>query len=187
MIICDSTPSRININQIKENIDLSEEEVIFKRFPGQTADEIGYYAPKPLRDVKPDQVVVIAGTNDMNRAVYSGKAINEYEIVESLKKIGHAARDSGATRIHISGVLVRWGQQYKNGLVRINNLLKEMCREEKFIFMDQEDITSAHIAGDGIHPNFHGSTILKHNILSVFETYNPYLCNFITEYENALF
>ena len=187
MIIADSTPGRININQIKNNINLAEENVIFKRYQGQTADEISYYAPKPLNDTKPEQVVVIAGTNDMSKAVYTGETIDEYKIVENVRKIGVAARDCGAKRIHISSVLVRRGHEYRNAIVRINNLLRTMCNEERFIFMDQSDITSAHISGDGIHPNFNGSTILKHNILSVFSTFNPYVCDFGAEYERALF
>ena len=40
--------------------------------------------------------------------------------------------------------------------------------------MDQSDITSAHICMDGVHLNFYGQTILKYNILSVFNTFNPY-------------
>ena len=152
MIIADSTPGRININQIKNNINLAEENVIFKRYQGQTADEISYYAPKPLNDTKPEQVVVIAGTNDMSKAVYTGETIDEYKIVENVRKIGVAARGCGAKRIHISSVLVRRGHEYRNAIVRINNLLRTMCNEERFIFMDQSDITSAHISGDGIHP-----------------------------------
>ena len=54
-------------------------------------------------------------------------------------------------------------------------------------FMDQGDITVDHISADGIHPNFHGSTILKMNILSVFSSFNPYLCTFGEEYEKALY
>ena len=58
--------------------------------------------------------------------------------------------------------------------------------EENFVFMDNSDFTIAHIASDGIHPNFFGTTILKMNTLSVFSTFNPYLCDFVNDYERAL-
>ena len=169
-----------------ENIDQAEESVLFKRFPGQTAEEISCYAPKPLSDIKPQQVVVIAGTNDLTRAVYERGHINEYDIVENIIKIGRSARDYGAQKIHISSIHVRQGQQYRNAIVRVNNLLSTRCVEENFFFMDQSDITIAHISFDGIHPNFYGTTILKMNILSVFSTFNPYLCTFDSDYDRAL-
>ena len=186
MIIADSTPGKININHVKSNIDLSEENVIFKRFPGQTADEIAHYAPKPLSDSKPDQVVVIAGTNDLTRAVYDGGHINEYEIVENIMNVGRSALKHGVKKIHISSILPRWGFQYRNAIVRVNNLLQQRCVDENFLFMDHSDITPAHISGDGIHPNFYGSTILKMNILSVFNSFNPFLCDFSQDYDKAV-
>ena len=65
----------------------SKEAVIFKRFPGHTAEEMAYYAPKPLHDYKPDQVVIIAGTNSLTQAFYEKGVVDEYEIVESVMKI----------------------------------------------------------------------------------------------------
>ena len=83
--------------------------------------------------------------------------------------------------------MTRWGHQYKNAINRVNNLIQRTCNDENFLYMDQDDITGAHVAGDGIHPNFYGSTILKFNILSVFRSFNPYLTNFDDDYERALF
>ena len=53
--------------------------------------------------------------------------------------------------------------------------------------MDQSDITSAHISMDGVHLNFYGQTILKYNILSVFNTFNPYFTDFERDYDTSLF
>ena len=146
-----------------------------------------HYASKPLSDIKPQQVVIIAGTNDMTRDVYQDNGhINEYEIVKNIIQIGRTAREHGVQKVHVSGVLVRQGQQFRNGIVRVNNLLRERCLEENFNFIDQGDITIAHISFDGIHPNFFGSTILKRNILSLFKSFNPYLCTFGGDYEKAM-
>jgi hypothetical protein len=173
---------------VRNNIDSSCEEIIFKRFPGGTAEEMAHYAIKPLTDVRPDQVVVISGTNDLTRAMYDGGGhVNEYEIAENILKIGRTARENGATKIFISGILPRWGHQFRNGIMRLNNLLQSRCSEEGFLYMDLSDITAAHISGDGVHLNYHGSTILKMNILLLFNYFNPYLWSFGEEYENAMF
>lgn len=187
LIISDSTPKRIHNSEIKANIDLTKEDVVFKRYPGQTAEEIAYYAPKPLRDINPEVVIIIAGTNDLTKGMFNGGVVDEYEVVKNIKNIGCAARDSGAKKIYISGILVRKGYQYKNVTPRVNNLLQSMCSDENFVYIDQSDITTGHISGDGIHPNFYGTTVLKYNILSIFPTFNPYLSDFDDDYERSLF
>ena len=187
MVISDSIPGKININQIKRNIDTTEENIIFKRFPGHTADEISHYASKPLHDNKPNQVIVIAGTNDLTRDIYLGNTVNEHQVVENLLSIARTARNAGADKVHISGILVRHGRQYENAIKRVNQLLESGCAEEGFFYMDQSDILSCHISMDGIHLNFYGSTILKMNILLCFHTFNPYFTDFDFDYERSRF
>ena len=84
MILTDSMSGRVHINMIKRNIDTDEENVIFKRFPGHTADELRHYASKPLFDEKPSQVIVVAGINNINRDVHPGSTVNEHKVVEDL-------------------------------------------------------------------------------------------------------
>ena len=187
MIISDSIPGKISIHQIKRNIDLREEEVIFKRYPGHTADEISHYASKPLQDVRPKRVIIVAGTNDISRDVYRGRTVNEYEVVENLMKTARTARDMGAEMVHVSAILVRHGYQYRNPVARVNSLLEATCISEGFMFMSQSDISSSHISMDGVHPNFFGQTLLKMNILSCFHTFNPYFTDFKHDYDRSLF
>ena len=185
MVISDSMPTKMNYKMIRPNIDTNVEAAIFKKFPGHTADEIAYYAAKPLYDNKPNQVIVIAGTNDLTRELYRGNTVNEYEVVENLMKIGRTARDAGAHKVHISAIMARHGYQYKNPIIRINNLLQYRCSLEGFHYMDQSEISSDHVSSDGVHLNFFGLTVLKMNILSCFHTFNPYLSDFLQDYEHA--
>ena len=187
MIITDSMAGKININQIKDNIDSSRESVIFKRFPGHSAEEMAFYAPKPLQDCKPEQVIVIAGTNSLTRALHEKGKIDEYEVVDSVLKIARAAVDQGAKKVYISGIMVRRGNQYRDAVSRVNNLMYMACLAENFVFMHQDDIRFEHISPDGIHLNYYGTAILKKNILSVFQTFDPNLMNFEDDYKKALY
>ena len=186
MILADSTPFKIKLNQIKDNINLSEEAVIFKRYPGHTAEEMAYYAPKPLCDNKPHQVVIIAGTNSLSRSIHQKGFVDEYEIVDEILQIARAARAQNVEKIHVSSILVRRGYPYREVVGKVNDLLYMSCLAENFMFMDQSDITMAHIDSDGLHPNFYGSTILKYNILTTFHTFDPNCMTFRSDYENAL-
>ena len=187
MIITDSISSKVNVNHIKDNINSTKEAAIFKRFPGHTAEEIAFYAPKPLEDCKPDQVVVIAGTNDLSKAFYEKGTIDEYEVVESVMKIARAAQEKGAKKVHVSSIVVRRGNQYRDVIPRVNDLLYMTCLAENFIFMDQDAITPVHISSDGVHLNFYGATLLKMKILSVFDTFDPNVIDFNFDYEKALY
>ena len=99
MIIADSTPYKIKMKCIKDNINNSEEAVIIKRYPGHTAEEMAYYAPKPLNDIKPDQVIVIAGTNSLSRSLHENGVVDEYDVVDSILEIARAARNYGAKNV----------------------------------------------------------------------------------------
>ena len=187
MILTDSMSGRVSIKQVKKNINNDEEEVIFKRYPGGTADDISYYSVKPLQESKPKRVIIVAGTNDISRDVDQGRTVNEYEVVENLMKTARFARVMGAETVHVSAVIVRHGYQYRNPVSRVNNLLEATCATEGFVFMDQSDISSSHISMDGVHLNFHGQTLLKMNILSCFHTFNPFFTDFGYDYDVALF
>ena len=106
MIITDSLCGKVHINHIKDNTNSSEETVIFKRFPGHTAEHMEFFSPKPLQDCKPDQVVIVAGTNSLTRAIEEKGTVDEYKVVDSILKIARAAHYLGAKKVHISGILV---------------------------------------------------------------------------------
>ena len=180
MILTDSILGRIPINQVKDNINLNQEQVIFRRYPGQTAADIAHNCTKPLNDEKPDQVIIMAGTNGIPNTC------NEYEIVEDIIKIAHEAKKVNAEKICVCSVLVRHGHQFKNLVSRINILLEARCNENGYTFVNNSDITEQHICGDGIHPNRYGQVILKMNILLCFYSFNPYFNTFREFYEKAL-
>ena len=84
---------------MKSNLKLSEESVVFRKFPGHTAEDMAFYAPKPLADLKPDNVVVVAGTNDLSRAIYENGRVDEYKVVNGILEIARAARNHGAKKV----------------------------------------------------------------------------------------
>ena len=186
MIVTDSMCGGVKANGIKRNIQGKGDKILFKRFPGHTAEEISFYAQKPLADKKPDNVIVVAGTNDMARDVYESDSVDEYAIVESLMRIGRKARESGAKKISISSVMVRRGYRFREIVEKTNELLYMACIAEDFMFIDQADITMAHLSSDGVHLNAHGTAILFYNILSVFESFDSNFIDFLEEYRYAM-
>lgn len=53
-------------------IDRRSENIIMKKFPGHTAEEIRFYCEHPLDKIRPEKVIIIAGTNDLSRGSSGG-------------------------------------------------------------------------------------------------------------------
>ena len=186
MIITDSMGGGIKMNNIKRNMRMKERGALIKRFPGHTAEEMSYYAPKPLSDSKPDQVIIIAGTNDLTRCMYEKGTVDQYKVVDSILSIGRAARDHGSKKIHISSIMARRGGNYSRIVEEVNELLYMACIVEDFGFINHDDIKSGHISSDGVHLNSHGTSILMFNIFSVFNNFDRNFMDFKEEYQYAM-
>ena len=99
-------------------------------------------------------------------------------------KIGRKARDHGAKKICISSIMVRRGYRYRNIVKKVNDLLYMVCIAEDFIYMDQADITMAHVSSsDGVHLNANGTAILLFNMITYID---PLQCKLVCyDYEKS--
>ena len=185
LIIADSTIRNISPWQLKENVASEEKEIIIRRHPGSTADEMSHFCKDSIKRFRPNNLIIFAGTNDVGRA-YRERNVNEWKIAEDILKIAQYGKRHGCKQIFVSSVLVRQGKQYENIIKRVNDILLRVCGEEGFHFLDHSDVETRHLCGDGLHPNNQGTAILKMNVLQCFNTFNPYLSNFCEYYENAV-
>ena len=183
--MADSTIRNVPLWQLKENLDSDEEDVIIRRHPGATADEMTHFMKDSLQRFRPNNLIIFGGCNDISRA-FKDKDINEWKIAEYILQMAQNGKQMGCQKIFISSVLVRWGKQYDNVIIRVNEILRRVCGEEGFFYLDHSDVTTAHLCGDGLHPNSYGTVILKMNILSCFNSFNPYLSSFYDFYEESV-
>ena len=86
----------------------------------------------------------------------------------------------------MSRIIVRRGLRYSEIVQKVNDLLYMACVAEQFTFLDQADITMAHISSDGVHLNSHGTVILFYNILSVFDSFDGAFIDFKNDYAYAM-
>ena len=188
LLISDSTIGNLMAKQLRAHINEVEEDIIVSKHSGATAEEISFYATLPLNRLHPTQVIIFAGSNDISRSYNENRSVNEYEVVDNILKIARNAKIAGVKKIFVSRILPRcWGYQFKNIIIRVNQLLERMCTEEGLIYLDHSDITTRHIGNDGLHLNYYGHVVLKMKILCCFNSFNPYICSFEPLYEKALF
>ena len=137
----------------------------FERFPGRTAEDIRLYIPAHLQKEHPKRVVIVASGNGVPTGKYSN--ISAAEIAEGIIEAGRVcARDCSMNGVYITSILPRQSFYFQLRRKEINDILKEECRINGFIFIDNKDIIlSEHVAYDGVHLNFSGSALLCKNLL----------------------
>ena len=72
----------------------------------------------------------------------------------------------GAEHVLVSSIIMRNKHDYMEKRRReLNIILRDMCYDLGFIFVDNENIGHEHLFNDGVHLNRDGSAVLSSNIL----------------------
>ena len=168
LIISDSTCSRIRKNEIDACIDVRQEIVEINKFPNAEAEAINHYSIYPLEKNCPDNVIIVAGLNDLlhhdDRENADCKAI-----ANKVMNIGKMAKEKGVARVCISGLVKPRYYNCLSSTDKINMFLRDMCVREGFIYIDQSNIEPNDL-GDGIHVGNNGLKKLKSNIFKELYT-----------------
>ena len=133
------------------NLDENEENVILKKFPGGTCDDLEWYSRRHLDKVRPYRFVVVCGTNDLpTRRGEIG--CSDEEIAASLTNIGHLAKSYGVEQVCISSIMDRRGHYFRRRILNINRILQASCLQEGFKFLCNKDIfLDFHMDDGGLH------------------------------------
>ena len=79
--------------------------------------------------------------------------------------------EHGVNNVYISSVMPRSDSIFQGNRHRLNKVLREMCAEFNFSFIDNNNIVlSTHGHHDGIHLNYDGSNMLRDNLLNVLNS-----------------
>ena len=183
LIVADSTIRNIHVGQLQDDVGDDQKDIIIRRFPGATADEMKFFIKDSLARFCPKNLVIFGGCNDVGWADKNRK--NECDIAQSVLCMAEEGKKAGCQSIFVSSVLPRRGRQYERTIDRINAMLKECCCMQGYEYLDHGDVSLRHLCNDGIHPNSFGTAILRMNILSCFDGFNPYRTSFFGQYESA--
>ena len=76
LIIADSTIRNISLWQLKENLPEDEHNIIVRRFPGATADEMSFFIKDSLLRFRPKRLIIFGGCNDISYAKKKTERMN---------------------------------------------------------------------------------------------------------------
>ena len=132
-------------------------------FPGAGLEKVGDHAEVELKYMLPETAILHAGSNDIARG------LDIKEIVSMTAWMGCELEHMGVKRIAVSAMTPR--KDMKDDVPKANKLLKEMCRDYHFDFIDNSNISyKYHMAYDQIHLNYEGVEILELNYISYLKS-----------------
>lgn len=144
------------------NYYLKNTHAIFKSYPGATVRELKHNIQFPLHVNTPDNVILHAGCNDISPRRDQEK-LTEEEIANEIIDMAQQCRFQGVGTVIISGLICRKGQYCNSRVDKVNELLRKLCREKSFYYIDNSRITQDHLYKDGLHLLESGKVILARN------------------------
>ena len=178
-IISDSTCRTLKNREFKNYTDPSQESASMSYHPNAEAGEIKHYLKYKLQHDCPDNLVVVAGLNDVlhHPEIKSPSGdisqIDTIDIANRVIDIGKDARQAGVSRISISTLIRPKFEAGRLAVEKVNTHIKQLGRAEGFVIIDQNNIGRSDM-GDAVHVNsYEGTVKLRENIFSEFYTYRP--------------
>ena len=142
------------------NTSYNGQSAYFHKFHGGKVRHIKSYIPVHMDEEKPDDVVIVGGGNDL-----SGNT-PILEIANEIMDAGVICRMKGASRVFVAGVLPRRDFYYQLKRHELNQLLKNLCIVNNFIFIANNNVVlDEHVSYDGVHLNYCGTKVLQENLL----------------------
>ena len=117
------------------NKDLKNSFAKLRLFPGAKTKQLSYYA-FPLHVVEtPNKILIYGGCNGISNKNYTPKKI-ENDVLEKAK----TCRAYGTNDAFQSAIICRRNKLLGEKVKYINVLLKQICQENEYIYIDKENI-----------------------------------------------
>ena len=146
--------------QIELDCDLQQKESICKKFSGGVdIYNLSFHAVPSIKK-KPRVFILHTRVNDFRE---------EKDYNEIAKKIAMLATTmkTDDNTVYISGIIKRNDDKMNERISTVNNVLKGLCRDAGFLFIDNNNIELRHhLNRRGLHLNRFGDSKLAFNIIS---------------------
>ena len=141
----------------------------FRRFHGAKAKYIKHYVIPTLVDENPKVVLLQCGGNDLPTSRNNPTPVED--IAKNIIETAQVCENFGAEHIFIGSITTRTQGYVDRRRIKLNEILREMCYDAGYNFVDNDNITHDHLFQDGVHLNYEGNDILTNNFLHSLNNY----------------
>ena len=147
-----------------------------KSFPGGTSNELLYYVEPTLQNKNFDDALLHVGVNDLLNDESQDSVQN---LLDNLRQIGLKCKSAGVKRVLISGIVIN-NKLTSAYISSVNQRISNMCRDNSFVFIDNNNIPTSSLLRDSIHLLEVGKNILANyfidnlnNFLRIRQMHRP--------------
>ena len=168
-VFADSMTQRISFKEF--NRHTPEHQTSFNTFRGANSKSMQYYVEPTLESTQSDICIIHCGTNDISPRPNTSIQTDD-QITNEIKKIGDKCKGKKVDKIIISGIIPRADPYIDSRRKSVNILLKNMCQENGFIFLDNSNIAYNQLWRDGIHLAESGTITFANNMINMINQTN---------------
>ena len=161
MVIGDSHLKRIKRNLFKNSFDNAKS--FIKSFREAKTEHMKHYVIPSLKEQKPNIIAIHVGGNDINYKYKDNANVNE--LADNIISLTKTFRDFGVPDVVISEVLPKKKIAVTAIIRKVNDRVRESCKNKKFHFISHHHITRDFLYHDGVHLTDLGIEISADNIV----------------------
>ena len=137
----------------------AKQRVAVKSFSGSKTEDMADYL-KPLMRKTPDEIIVHVGTNDVKDDTKSAEVV-----AAGILNLGNQIKDKlPNTKVSFSSLIVRKDKtSVLNKINNINVILKRVCDQNNWSYIDHNNIDYSCLNRGGLHLNRKGSSLVSKN------------------------
>lgn len=137
----------------------AKQRVAVKSFSGSKTEDMADYL-KPLMRKTPDEIIVHVGTNDVKDDMKSAEVV-----AAGILNLGNRIKDKlPNTKVSFSSLIVRKDKaSVLNKINNINVILKRVCQQNNWAYIDHNNIDYSCLNRRGLHLNRKGSSLVSKN------------------------
>ena len=144
----------------------SKQRVAVKSFSGSKIEDMADYLKLLMRKT-PDEIIVHVGTNDVKDDTKSAEVV-----AAGILNLGNQIKDNlPNTKVSISSLIVRKDKtSVLNKINNINVILKRVCEQNNWTYIDHNNIDYSCLNRHGLHLNRKGSSLVSKNFSQFLNT-----------------
>ena len=138
--------------------------VFLKSYSGANLQHFAHHITPTLLYEQPDSLVIHIGSNDVVRRNLD--TLDVEQLAQGIIEVGKRCFAHGVKNVMISSIFTKRNRVLTAEIRKVNDILRDLCRTNHLIFIDNDDVRSDHLDRDGVHLDSNGSYIFGSNIVN---------------------
>ena len=124
---------------------------------------MNHFVTPILDEERPYTIIIHVGCNDITPKTY--RDLKTGVIANEIIDIGKKCMNYGTKKVFISSILIKKQSSLTKIINQVNDILKDLCLINSFIFIDNSEIKRDMLWKDGIHLNDQGIYMFASNFV----------------------